>query len=149
MSLLKMYRATTRSKIDYACQIHGSTGTTYLKKLDTVHHTALRIFSGAFCTSPVVSLYAECVEPPLYLIRKQLSLNPYCRILSHPHYPFLRHLLTREHDMLYENRLSCIPNFSFRLQLLGSSLFDIRVRPQPLLNLNSLELDRCFLHQSF
>ena len=69
-SLLKIYRAVIRSRLDYACQIYGSAGSSYLKKLDTIHHTALRICSGAFRTSPVVSLYVNCVEPPLYLIHE-------------------------------------------------------------------------------
>ena len=50
--------------MDYACQIYGSAGTLYFKKLDTVHHSALWICSGACRTSPTVSLYVDCVEPP-------------------------------------------------------------------------------------
>ena len=107
------------------------------KKLDTVHHIALRICSGAFCTTPVVSLYADCVESPLYLIREQLSLDLYYRILSHPNHPLHKYLLTREHDTLYANHPSCIPNFRIRVQniLVGSSFMDIRVCSQLLLNL--------------
>ena len=132
MSLLKIYRAVIRSKLDYACQVYGSAGSSYLKKLDTVHHSALRICSGAFRTSPVVSLQVDCVEPPLYLIREKLSLELYYRILSHPRHPLHTYLLTREFDMLYENRPSCIPSFGIRIRniLLGSSLSDIRVRPR-------------------
>ena len=96
VSLLKIYRAITRSKMDYGCQIYGSAGTSYLKKLDTVHHSALCVCFGAFRTSPVVSLYVDCVEPPLSLILEQLSLELYYHILSHPHHPLRMHLLTKE-----------------------------------------------------
>ena len=137
ISLLKIYRAIIRSKMDYGCQTYGSACSTYLKKLDTVHHSALRICSGAFRTSPVVSLYVDCVEPPLYLIREKLSLELFYRILSHPHHPLRTYLLTREHDTLYENRPSCIPNFGIRIRniLLGSSFLDIKVRPRLFFNL--------------
>ena len=37
ISMLKIYRSLIRSKLDYACQMYGSTCNTYLKKLDTVH----------------------------------------------------------------------------------------------------------------
>ena len=128
VSLLKIYRAITRSKIDYACQIYGSAGNSYLKKLDTVHHSALRICSGAFRTSPVISLYVDCVEPPLNFIREQLSLELYYRILSHPHHPLCTQVLTKENDLLYESRPSCIPNFGLRIRnfLSGSPLLDTK-----------------------
>ena len=123
--------------MDYACQIYGSAAISYLKKLYTIHHSPLRICSGAFRTSPVLSLYVDTVEPPLHHIREKLSLQLYYRILSHPHHPLHTHLLTKDYDILYENRPSCIPNFSIRIRniLTGSSLLDIRVRPRLLLNL--------------
>ena len=33
-----------------------------LKKLDPIHHQGLRIVLGAFCTSPVTSLFAKAQE---------------------------------------------------------------------------------------
>ena len=101
-----------------------------------MHHSALRICSGVFHTSPVVSLQVDCIEPPLYLIREKLSLELHYRILSHPRHRLHTYLLTKEFDMLYENRPSCDPNIGIRIRniLLGSSLLDIRVRPQLLLD---------------
>ena len=112
------------------------------KKLDTVHHSALRICSGAFRTSPVVSLYADCVEPPLCLIREKMSLELFYRILSHPYHPLRTQLLTREFDILYENRPSCTPSFGIRIRniLSGSPLLDTRVRPRLILNLTPWNL---------
>ena len=97
-----------------------------------MHHSALRICSGAFRTSPVISLYVDCVEPPLNFIREQLSLELYYRILSHPHHPLCTQVLTRENDLLYESRPSCIPNFGLRIRnfLSGSPLLDTKVRPR-------------------
>lgn len=55
-SLLRIYRAVIRSKLDYGCAAYGAARSSVLKKLDTIHHSALRVCSGAFRTSPVLSL---------------------------------------------------------------------------------------------
>ncbi|GBO37124.1 hypothetical protein AVEN_229721-1 [Araneus ventricosus] len=64
-SLLRIYQAVILSLIDYGCMVYGSARPTLLRRLDTVHHSALRIFSGAFRTSPVESLYVICHQLPL------------------------------------------------------------------------------------
>ncbi|GBM79393.1 RNA-directed DNA polymerase from mobile element jockey [Araneus ventricosus] len=87
-SLLKIYKATTLSKLDYGCVIYGSARKSVLQKLDPVHHAALRLISGAFRTSPVKSLYVDCFEPSLKLRRQLLSLNYYFRIQSNVNHPF-------------------------------------------------------------
>ncbi|GBN97857.1 putative RNA-directed DNA polymerase from transposon X-element [Araneus ventricosus] len=58
-SLLRIYQALILSCIDYGCMVYGSARPTVLRRLDTVHHSALRICSGAFRfdkseTAPVV-----------------------------------------------------------------------------------------------
>ncbi|GBN97623.1 hypothetical protein AVEN_98285-1 [Araneus ventricosus] len=55
-SLLRIYQAVILSRIDYGCMVYGSARPTVLRRLDTVHHSALRICSGAFRTSPVESV---------------------------------------------------------------------------------------------
>lgn len=47
------------SKIDYGCQAYASASTNTLKKLNPIHNTGLRLSTGAFKSTPVVSLYAE------------------------------------------------------------------------------------------
>ncbi|GFW81559.1 RNase H domain-containing protein [Trichonephila clavipes] len=51
--------AIVLSRIDYGCVVYGSVCNSTLRKLDPVHHMALRICSGAFRTSPVQSLYVH------------------------------------------------------------------------------------------
>ncbi|GFW93638.1 putative RNA-directed DNA polymerase from transposon X-element [Trichonephila clavipes] len=48
-SLLRVYQAVILSRIDYGCVVYGSACHSTLKKLDPVHHMALRI-----CSAPVV-----------------------------------------------------------------------------------------------
>ena len=76
-TLLNLYRALIRSKLDYGSIIYGSARKSYLKILDTVHYQGLRPFSkalGAFRTSPIPS-YVEPDEPSLSERRVKLSLQ--------------------------------------------------------------------------
>ncbi|GFT69900.1 putative RNA-directed DNA polymerase from transposon X-element [Trichonephila clavipes] len=75
VSLLRVYQALILSRLDNGCAVYGSARTSVLKRLDTIHHSALRICSGAFRTSPVTSLYVVCHQPPLEVRRRQLTLQ--------------------------------------------------------------------------
>ena len=52
-SLLQIYDALCRSKLDYGCQIYSSASKSNLDALNVVHNMGLRICSGAFRTSPL------------------------------------------------------------------------------------------------
>ncbi|GFW33139.1 putative rna-directed dna polymerase from mobile element jockey-like protein [Trichonephila clavipes] len=54
-SLLHLYRALIRSKLDYGSVVYSSACKSLLKVLDPVHHQALRLCLEAFRTSPVES----------------------------------------------------------------------------------------------
>ena len=56
-TLLMLYRATVRSKLDYGCIVNGTASNTNLRQLDSIHNSGLRLALGAFCTGPVSSLY--------------------------------------------------------------------------------------------
>ena len=49
------------------------------RQLDSIHNTGLRLALGAFCTSPVSSLYAETNEALLEERRLKLSMNYYLK----------------------------------------------------------------------
>ena len=70
-ALLRLYRALIRSKLDY-----GSARPQY-KTTGHYSNQGLRLYLGAFHTSPVQSLYVEANEPPLGMRRTRLSLQ-YC-----------------------------------------------------------------------
>ena len=74
-SLLKLYNALCKSKLNYACQIYSSASKSTLRSLDVVHNQALRICTGAYRTSPIESLMVISGERPLDYYRKQLSIN--------------------------------------------------------------------------
>ena len=105
------------------------------KKLDSVLCSALRICFGAFYSSPVFSLYVDCIEPPFHVIHEKPSLELYYPLTS---ISFSSYILTKEHDTLYENCPSYIPNFGIRIKNIhsGTSLLDMRVRTWLLLKMS-------------
>ncbi|GBN39661.1 putative RNA-directed DNA polymerase from transposon X-element [Araneus ventricosus] len=86
-SLLRIYQAVIFSSIDYGCMVYGSARPTVLRRLETMHHSALRICSGAFRTSPVESHYVFCHQLSLYLRRQKISALYFFRAQSVPKHP--------------------------------------------------------------
>lgn len=101
LSLLRIYRALVRSRLDYGCQIYASAPKSTLQMLDPIHHLGIRLSIGAFRTSPVNSLYAESGEPSLYTRRQKLSLQLYARLLGMPNTPANIAITATENDALF------------------------------------------------
>ncbi|GBM99262.1 hypothetical protein AVEN_272118-1 [Araneus ventricosus] len=55
--------------------VYGSARFTVLRRLDPIHHSALRICTGAFRTSPVESLYIISHQLPLDSRRQKISFR--------------------------------------------------------------------------
>ena len=83
-TMLRLYRSIIRSKLDYGSYIYSSASESSLKLLDPVHNAAIRLCTGAYRSSPVLSLYSESGEPPLKRRREQLMMQYYCRSLQAP-----------------------------------------------------------------
>ena len=86
-TLLMLYRAIVRSKLDYGCIVYGTASNTNLGQLDNINNTGLKLALGAFCTSPVSSLYTEANEAPLEEHRLKLSMHYYlktCAFIDNP-----------------------------------------------------------------
>ena len=81
-TLLLLYRAIVRSKFDYGCIVYGTASNTNLRQLDSIHNSGLRLALGAFCTSPVSSLYTEANEAPLEERWLKLSMHYYVKTLA-------------------------------------------------------------------
>ncbi|GFX09406.1 putative RNA-directed DNA polymerase from transposon X-element [Trichonephila clavipes] len=114
VSLLRVYQALILSRLDYGCVVYGSAHASVLKRLDTIHHSAPRICSGAFRTSPVISLYVVCHQPPLELRQRQLCANYFIRAMSVPSHPLKPFALAIGLNRLYEARSFNIKPFSER-----------------------------------
>ena len=74
-----LYRAIICSKLDYGRVVYDTAPNTNLRQVDNIHNTGLILALGAFCTSPVSSLYAETNEAPLEERQLQLSMNNYIK----------------------------------------------------------------------
>ena len=79
-TLLMLHHAIVRSKFDYGCVVYNTAPNTNLRQLDSIHISGLRLALGAFCTSPVSSLYTEANEAPLEERRLKLSMHYYVKI---------------------------------------------------------------------
>ena len=66
--------------MDYGCFVYQSARKSYLKSLNPVYHTGLRLALGAFKTTPVESLYGEANEPPPKLRCNNLALKYYTKL---------------------------------------------------------------------
>jgi len=93
-TMLLLYRSLVRSKLDYACFIYDSACTTSKRSLDVVHHSALRIVTGAFRTSPSASLLAEAHESPLLLRREMFGMRYACKLRPFPDHPAYSHVFS-------------------------------------------------------
>ena len=76
---LNYYLAIVLSKFDYGCIVYGTASNTNLRQLDSIHNSGLRLALGAFCTSPVSSLYTEANEAPFEERRLKLSMHYYVK----------------------------------------------------------------------
>lgn len=120
--LLKIYRSTIRSLIDYGSVAYSSAKPTVLKPLDTIQNTALRTALSAFHTTPILSLYCVTHEPPLALRRSYLALAYELKTLENPQ-SSMHHLLTstRLHRS-YDTKKSASPSIHRRIKLLHTDL---------------------------
>ena len=80
-TLVYLHQTLVLSKIDYGSHLYASGSKSFLKKLHSVHHNGLRIATGAFRSSPVISLYVEIGFCSLSQRREEYGLNYYSGLL--------------------------------------------------------------------
>ena len=85
-TLLRLYWAICRSKLEYGAQIYSSARPNVLKLLDPVHNEAMRLCSGAFRSSPASSLLTIMQEVPLALHREEQCLRYLYKLKSNESY---------------------------------------------------------------
>ena len=114
VTLLRLYNALIKPKLQYGSQAYGSACKSALKLLDPVHHAALRIATGAFRTSPIESLYSISGEMSLTNIRAVDDVRHFLRMKRLPHSFAYRQLTETPHVTL---RVSSGLHRSFGLRL--------------------------------
>ena len=133
-TLLRLYWALGKSKLDYGSQIYSSASTIVLETLDSVHNEALRICSGAFRSSPIPSLLVETANPPLDLQREEQCLRYLTRLESNQQYMEESNKLNvLEHQ--YDNEYSKDDHFMAPVGTRARSLKrEQKLRSEPILN---------------
>lgn len=121
-TLLLLYRALVRSKIDYGSIIYASASKSVLKIVNTVHNTAIRLALGAYRTTPAESLYSEAGEPSLQLRRQQLSLAYASLVSTDSQHPVYHNTFSNRFRNLYENRRRLTYPFYQRINKFSSEL---------------------------
>ena len=76
--------ALIQSKLDYGAHIYGATNSKTLQRLNPIQNASLRACTGAFRSSPAVSLCAEAGVLPLEFSRDVISLKQFFKIQSTP-----------------------------------------------------------------
>ena len=115
-TLLKLYRSLIRSKIDYCCFIYQSARKSYLKSLNPIYHTGLRLALGAFKTTPVESLYAEANEPPPKLRCNNLALKYYTKLKTDLNNPAHNSTFYPKYKDLFQKNENSIKTFGLRIE---------------------------------
>ena len=73
--LLQLYKVLILPKLDYGAILYSLANKSILNILNPIQSAALRLVTGAFRTSPVLSLCAEAALPPLHFPHHILSSN--------------------------------------------------------------------------
>ena len=119
-SLMRLYMMLIRPKLDYGVEVYSSASPSLLEKLNPIHNAAIRIATGAFRSSPVLSLYAESGMKPPSTFRGIKVINTYLRILASPtnimHEQALR-ITEQEQDNVMHNK-----GFLFRMHDLSTQI---------------------------
>ena len=86
-TLQRLYTTLVQSKLDYGAQVYGASRSIVLKHLEPIQNACLRAITGAFRSSPAVSLCMETGMLPLDFSRDMLTLKYFFKIQSLPNSP--------------------------------------------------------------
>ena len=86
-TLLMIYRAFIRARIDFGNYIYESCRSYYLNHINVLENEALRLCLGACRTTPISSLYSEASEISFHFRCIKAGLANAVKILSKPQNP--------------------------------------------------------------
>ena len=116
VQMLKLYHSLILSKLTYGCEIYTSATSARLRTLDSVHHSGIRIATGAFKSSPIPSLLVDACEMPLNYYFQNLVVRFWFRLQRNPS-SLTNIVLNREHNFQFYRTHPSFPKpFSFRVQ---------------------------------
>jgi len=106
--------------LDYGSPIYGLTPPFQLQLLYSIQNSALRIATGAFCTSPAISLCAETSIPPVHYRRLTLTVKFLTAYSNTPRQPHTTISFTLHQPFTSIITSVLISNSNFKFQALTS-----------------------------
>ena len=94
ISLIRLYIMLLKPLIEYGIEAFSSAADTYMRKIETLQNSAIRIATGAFKSSPIPSIHAYTGIKPLKFYVETKMLNYFLRIKVNTSHPL--HLLIDE-----------------------------------------------------
>ena len=85
--LLRLYIMLIKPRLDYGIEAYFPAAESYLKSLHTVQNSAIRLSTGAFKSSPIVSLHALSGIKPIETYNNIKLINFYLRLLVNTNHP--------------------------------------------------------------
>ena len=135
--LLRVFRISIRSKLDYGCIIYSSAAPHLLKTLDTVVSEALRISTGAFRTTPIQSLHILANEPHPTHRRTMLLLRYFYKMKSHINNPAHSNIVKDNLKLFFSSRPSFSPGIVLRA---NKALASLHLPTQPIMPNRTIDM---------
>ncbi|MCU7844861.1 MAG: endonuclease/exonuclease/phosphatase family protein [Candidatus Thiodiazotropha sp. (ex Monitilora ramsayi)] len=128
-TMLQLYMALIRSKIDYGSQAYNSAAARHLIKVDSIQNAALRIATRAYKGTQSRSLEVECNIMPLRLRREELQMKYWARSCIHKENLPINSLVEPRPEYIDHppNRLPYCINIQRLLE--KYSLADVKIQP--------------------
>lgn len=114
-TLLLLHRTLVLSKLEYGCEVYSSATEARLRSLDSVHHAGVRLATGAFRSSPILSLLVDAGVQPLDLRRQSLLFRCWFRVQRLPEAVPCVSVLRDSRLPVYNERPSLPKPFGFRV----------------------------------
>lgn len=140
-SLMYLYRALVRSRLDYGAIVYNSAHPTTLKQLDPIANEAMRIASGAFKSSPISSLQVLLNETSLAQRRKLQSLKFYFKMKSQLYNSAYNATIIPRFHLLFVNK-NVTPPFPIRVYNMMQELDINRGYVQPSFSYKLLKITK-------
>jgi ribonuclease HI len=115
-TLLRLYMSLIRPILDYNAFLFGNISSAVEHKLETIQNNALRIITGALCTTPISNLLADLNIPALDRRREYQLMRFYTRSSSRPLQPTYKILHNFPENQATIEKQKAYPPIAMRVQ---------------------------------
>lgn len=95
-TMVRLYIMLIKPQLEYGIEAFISAADSYLKTINTIQNSALRISTGAFRSTPITSLHALTSVPPRNYASHFKQLNLYLRFVVNPTHPLHEAIIDQE-----------------------------------------------------